>query len=414
MAATLDSMVLGYFTKGLAHLADGSVCWWDSKSKAARPAIKATAVVSVKACSLTGLHAVLTLDGHILAGFGMESPLIDITLSLPDGLNNEQLEDAEIYVSSNVITVKILNSISFLYVLKADSCDKSLVVRDSTIDVLPCIINLSSFATGHGLIRTSDNSTYLIDASRYTGCSCKPVDIADAENIQEIVCAPGFTMLIMKNGTVRACGLFSNDWRGKASSFISNDYKSNDWFPSESNPFVQIEFTDDVSVAKIVTSGLQVFYITTAGQCYYSIADSRNKGSPVLVKGFADYCVENIFIIGGAVIAQGDNGKLCSMWLIHYGPDWSIRLAIDDLYGSRCARALPVLDNKDIISIDRVGRKLCLTNSEGHVYACEPWDLVYNSLIEEIAFFADNPVMVEHASARIGSTASILSNAQVQ
>lgn len=393
-------MVLNCDTKGLVHLADGSVCGWDDEVSVITPAVRASAALSVKACPSIGLHVVLTPDGRILAGLVMDNPLTDITSLLPDAVRDELIDaETEIHVSTYDLTVKTRNSISFYYIGESENGD-AVNVRLSMVDILPCAINLSSFIEGHGLIRTSDNSTYLVDGNYYLSRSCKPIDIYDAANIREIVCADGFTMLIMNNGTVRACGLFSNA------------YSRTSWFPSESNPFVQIKFPEVVSVVKIVTNGRQVFYITTTGQCYYSINASQHANSPVLVKAFTDYFIENIFITDDAVIAQDDGNKLCLAWLIYPDPPCSVmQLSSCTISGLTKTKALPFFDDKDIVSIDQVYDKLYFTTSMGRMYSCTVWDLMHSPQIDEIAFFIDNPVMVECKAARIQSAASALNDA---
>lgn len=414
MICNTKPMILTCYNKALVHLADTSVCWWPDPSADIAPITKVTGAVAVCACKRSGLHAVLTHDGRILVGLKPEYPLTDITPSAHPSLSTELLEEGvEIHVYRAIITVKTLNSISFIYTMLSRSYNKPVIMCASTFDTFPYEINLSSFAASHGLIRTANNSMILVDTDHNLDSSIRPIDICDAENIQEIICADGFTLLIMKNGAVRACGLFSSL------------HSSHSWFPSTDNPFVQIEFPDGVTVAKIVTDGLQIFYITTTGQCYYHNARAPTEGRPVIVQSFTDYYVENVFITNDFVIIQHDGNKLRYTYLRDTHRDYGTRMSPSDINGTGgrqrpdgtyekgfSPEALPSFDNKGIVAVDEVHGWLYFTTSEGRVYYHTARDLICQyPRIREIQLFVDSPVMIECGAARIQSATSALNDA---
>lgn len=391
-------MIQNCDTEALGLLADTRVCGWYASFQGAEPVIMVDSAIIVKACHRTEFCVVLTHDGRILARTRPGSHLVDITSSLPDGLGQELLDDGtEIHVFTYTITIKTRCRVCFL---DARPPNYGVYKEDEHINVVragsytfPSGINLAGFGSGHGFVRTNDNYLYIIDSDSSHSKGCQLVDIADPEHIREIITDTWYTLLIMKDGTARTCGLFDN----------------RSWFLRTSGSFVKIEFPDEVSVAKIINRKPQIFFITTEGQCYYVNADAPGL-KPVLIGALVGYYVEDVFIAGRHVIVLHDGCKVCLLNLISSITETCTANMIDpnEMSGEKLPEPLLFCNDKGIISVQHVGVWIYFTTSEGHVYYHRSWTLTCDSHLREIPFFTDNPIMVESRAARIGSAANTL------
>lgn len=399
-------MILNCNDKALAHLADGSVHWFDSRFDGwpkGESNIKVDAAIAVKACP-SGLHTTLTHDERLLAGMKPEHKLTDITSSLPVEISTLLFDSSTtVHVSDYTITVKTLHDVAFLNVKSSHYNSDVLVVTSSTLYTFPCGINLAGFGSGHGFVRTRNNCLHLVDGDNSrNGKGAVAADIADPENIQEIITASWYTLLIMKDGTVRACGLFDNHI----------------WWQL-SKPFTPIEFPEKVSVAKIINIWPHIFFITTEGLCYYIGLEVR----PLcvsLVRALTGFYVENVFVTGLCIIVQHSGlstSKLCclSVDITRYSISTVERLDKSHIRGTLASRPLPLFDGISIASVQRINEWTYFTTSEGHVYHCRYhcryWLDCRDDWLEESQFFVDRPVMVANHTARIQSAASALNDA---
>ena len=416
-------MVLNCGNKALAHLADGSVCWW-SGSLVDKPTIKAHAALTVKACRETGLHVILTHDGRVLVGMNLEHELTDITNSVPVEVSKELLEcSTMIHVFRYTITLKTQYDVAFLNVTLSNNTEV-FTVTSSTLYTFPCGINLADFGYGHGFVRTpsslcpdsryhplfdrsapsslltSDNCLYLVDGDcSRNGKGCRLVDIADPENIQEIIPGCGYTLLFMKDGTVRTCGLFG----------------SRCWWPCADRPFEQIEFPEEVLVAKVINIMPHIFFITTEGLCYYINAGMRDS-KVSLIEALAGLHIENMFVTKWYIIAQHSKSNISNISMLTYlnavfSTDASFivkNIHPKHINGEQASIPLPFFDGKSIVTVQQIGDWLYLTTNEGNVYHCISWSLGHKSKPKASQFFVDRPVMIECDTARIGSAASVL------
>ena len=387
----------------LVHLADLSVCWCDGASMRLNPKATAGSTLIIKACHETGFYVSLTHDGLLLAGTHLLHVPTDITTSLPQTARIELLEEGtEIHILDCVITVKTLHTVSFITIGYPKSMtDKHVSIASSITHEFPSGITSSGFGYKHGFVRTNDNNLHMLNGDNvWKHPTSRRLEFINPENIQEIITDIWYTLFIMKDGSVRSCGLFG-----------AHNWHPGQYAYDDDKLFELIRFPHEISVAKAINHNHHIFFITTEGQCYY-INDNVRESSIVLIQALSSYYVENVFVLEDYVIIQHDGNKLCRLSLstTNYTYGCAKAYSIDSCYikGTWKPTALPFFDNKSIVTVKEIRRRIYYISEEGKMYWRNYLYLGTRDSYEELSYFAENPIMVECKTAAIRSAQSSL------
>lgn len=376
----------------LTHLADGQVCILK-----ARPITICKRVLRVAACKRTGVYALMTHSGRILAGFKDCNCPEDITDLIPEAHreellgskrsnNIEILLSARSYASSlSTLAIKTRTSISFIDIGDRVASDTGKV-RATYLgtEVFSSGIDTFGFDSWYAAVQTSSNLHLIKVGFRnimawYVSREVKPLlTCYKTENIQQIVCANERIFLLKQNGTV---------------SMIHSDMAG------------QVEIFSKEPVTKIIADWPHIFFITTKGLCYYLNYNVSECNSPRLIRALECYHIENIFIAEKQVIFQYDGGRLCSLVLAFR--EFEYTTEIDPLYMAPFAHPylLPFGEDMGIISVESMGSYVAFTTYEGRVYLALAQNLESQPLTE-IQFFVENPLMIRDRVTAIKSAGS--------
>lgn len=397
-------------------LADGRACYWNYLvAKIVPKIINDNPITMLKVCPYTDVLLALTYDGQVLIGSLTEDKLIDITNTIYESLEKDlDCVIDEIHIDGNFIIVRIENSV--MHARISWSSRSSGLPRYSltniSVNKFEHSIDLVSFGRNHGFVRTGgedglDSEARLhstgitayyqrdIHIEDHGGRCIQKVVIPNTQDISKIICGNEYTLLLMNDGSVSACGLNHGNlgWHIRG-------------------PFASVQFPERTQVTKIIHNGLQIFYITNEGLCYHTSTNNRCTlpGAvsyclqPTLLRSLDNYFVDNIFILKcGFIIIQHSSGKLC--WLLVVGP--LSRTCTNGSYtpSEEKPKALPFFDDKCIIVVSYVLDKIYFTTDGGNVYCCDQ-NLALEPQIKSIPFFNDNPIAVECNAARIRSAAN--------
>ena len=437
-------MILQYGAYVLALTADDSLYLWKDKKDDDNdpyslspydfidPRLIASSVKALKLCPRYGRPLVLMQDGRVLTDVNLLSGLTfeDITAQLCCTLKGPDLMFPHAYRTK--VTIQDVHVCGGMIVTVADdriSFTKMSYNVFSNIQfnrMTPSFIafkdgiNYSSFGYTHGYVRTNDNSLYSFGYLRPYNqdypkvrdhpelaaiTAFKLVDIADAENINQIICKTHYSFFIMNDGSVRSRSLTDRRW----------DDRDTD------GPLRQIDIPAGVCIAKIIAKRSHIFYITTEGLCYYSYSRAVGRGCPysasrpVLIKALAGCFVENVAATrNGAIVQYDEAGKLCLLQTTYPTGNGGLQIngPIDPAYaeGTVSPVPLPFPEDVKIVSVTPADNWVYFTTDRGRVYRhSHRWHLDTDKLgTRKVAFFSENPVAVGSSAARIRSGRSCL------
>lgn len=374
-------MLTQQYNREVAKLANDQICTWRGHDKPIAPSTHEHQFAIAVVCPGTDILVGLTHGKRILAGKPHKEVLVDITSSICDALGiDTNCVIEEIHTNEDNIIIRAGRCVGNMQI-----CRKSTnrwIQADFTLDNVAVYkfehdVDLISFDEGHGFIRTVDGGLFstgsnsscegAVPFDRDYGTDLRKVDISYAQDIREIICGNRFTILFMIDGSIRACGLgHGNLKKGYAGT-----------------PFALVEFSDGVRIARVITDGYLIFYVTTKGLCYVTL--SRTQGlSPELVHMLDGYSIENVFILKRIIIIQHDEGKLAWIYDLNKEPI-----------------PLPFFDDKSIVSVNWMGEHIYFITIEGYVYY-SGLDLNQDQIVM-IPFFTNNPIMVERSITHIRS-----------
>ena len=406
---------------GLAKLANDQICTWRGNIKPITPSAHEHTFAMLVVCSTTDILVGLTHDGSVLAGRPCDDALVDITAMIYKALGIDNCAIEEIHAYGDYIIVRAgryVGNIQIYAKFEDRWIQSGFALANIAVYKLEYDIDLISFNESHGFIRTVDGTLYSTGSNSYCeggvpfegnfGRGLCKVDIPYAQDISKIICGNSFTVLLMMDGSVRACGSGHGDFeRGYGD--IEQRYAH--------IPFKPVEFSGDVCVAKVITDGYLVFYVTIKGLCY--VADTTNRWRPleptrhilgqdafraqneklnpilrglrpILMHTLKGYSIENVFLLKNTIIVQHDGGKLA--WIRDSNKE---------------PIPLPFFDDEFIVSVNWSDEHIYFITIKGHMYNSGT-DINQDQIVM-IPFFTDNPIMVEHSTNHIRSAASDLS-----
>ena len=398
----------------LALTADQNLYLWPIAERNVQPDLNAPSILIASSVAMfrtfypNPAMAVLTTDGRVLIPLLLGGELEDITPIIHRALegvcgiiNGNLITDIHVYQN----TIIARNDTSFCsvkvqYTTGVRYEAESLEVYAHTFDDR---IDLVGLGFSYAFIRTANNKLYSIGDSPHHDYPARVIDtiprlveFRETANIQEIIGGnfSTHTLFLMNDGSVYGCGLADGN-RGPRAQVTG---------AANQSLFVRVEFPEGVCVTKIVTYCYQAFFITVAGECYFS--DFHNdrtarpgKGLlPVLIRAFDDMRVEDVLNVSRCTMVRYDGGNYCSI------PNRDA-ITAEYINGTAKPTLLPFDHDEHITTVARGSGCAYYITDQGHVYNTHPSSACNPS---RVPFFDSNPVAVDGNTVAIPSTRSCL------
>lgn len=270
-------------------------------------------------------------------------------------------------------------------------------------------INLSSFGYGHGFFRTK-SGLYNINVFGYRhgeGSNINPylnyegftkglVSFEHVDCISEIVSGMFDSLFLMNDGSVWVCNY---NQAGRTLGILSI-----------------VPFSDDSFIIKIITDGIQFFFIADDGSCYY--ANSKNDGTsdgPLLIRALSNYHTENLFILDSLIVVIHSEGICLLDMVSHISYPFSTSLCktyiMDPSYTTSDVEPETIQFKPEMPIVSVTGTRydfyFLLENGSLHQLSDFCFD---DTEVNAVPFFTDNPVKIDQRKSvmQIRSASSIV------
>lgn len=400
------------------------MCWWRGlypfDQPTFSPKVIASDVIAIaKAHFWIDVPVLLTKDGRFLICLYLQDKFVDVTALLHMNLGEGADIIPELYADLISIMARASNRASIimpgfcgfgrypLIDLVEGSNQTAALEFDSKI-------NMASLNYGHGFFRTDNNQLYSVNVQAYTrhavfqegpslnygGFEKKLVPFDNPQDIKEIISGGYFTLFLMNDGYV-----YVQRYTYRSGRFINDD-------ACTSGPILDVIFLKGECITKIITDGIQIFYLTIEGACYYQeIAYPQDNEWPVLIEALADYQVDNAFILGSSIVFKYDD-KLCTLDMLRLAGG---RMILHPSYKDATLKPKPLsfFDGMPITSVTEVYDRYCFLTDDGGLYTQSTYES-YESETSKVAFFDANPIATEKKknTMTIRSALSVLNQSQ--
>lgn len=381
-------------------LADGSLCRWSDGQESITPTIYFRSVSAV--ASFFNTDIVLMQNGSIIMSALIGDQATDITAEIYKRLGGGTRDlVSEIYMYKGILAARAGNCVCTVNPRRIQD-----ICLDSKLHTFSRGISLTRFGKNHGFVRTNDGCLYLTEGERaydsiygsFGYMDLVQIAFADAHNIRDIICGQLYSLFIMENDSIYVQGRPCADDMGQQIGIQP------------------LELCRTEHIVNVIAHNEYVFYITAEGICYASYISGRTKciksnesKYPVLDKHFASLLkplaglfVEDVFVAHRSFIIRHDGGSLCLL------PKRPVLYDIGSAYDDVTAIPLPFFDDKHIVGITSVYRRIYFTTAEGLVYQSGRRTFVENRTAEKVEFFDEHPVAVKSTQPRIASGRSCL------
>ena len=352
--------------------------------------------------------AIVTYNGQVLCNAEPTgSKMYDITHAVQVRLNTDAANIKNIHIGGSSV---ILWAGSSLCVVHSGTKHLHQSVLSCT---LSAEIDLVSSNKYYCIIKTTDNRLFALSHTRWGGLcprtgppltfdSKSELAFHDVKGITEIYSKSTYSgctliLLLMDDNSVYRCRYYGPNYHARV-------------------PFTQIQFPVSEVVAKVVSAGSYLVYVTGASD-HYGIYIQRKlyeneqptpvigEGtlSPVidlnLVPNLGSYAIVNVLHCSSdSILVQyvvGTTYKMCIMRLPGY-IDKSIRVVPMDFF-----------DGITIVSVTNQYKRTCFTADDGSVF----WSYNIDAAVPTVTrdtFFDKNQLVAQKTTAHIRSTRSIL------
>lgn len=386
----------------LALLADGSACRWNDSDAEVCPDIEdvgSDTISETIVCPTSGTRIIIAQNGRMYVMMLNTKEMKEITATVCEAIGKGIDEIIEICINWLVIIVRTKYSIAIIKIQTSlPSQGGGISGFSSWLHTFTSPINLISFGSGYGLIRTDDGCLYFLGRifASQDYYDLRRIDIDYAASIHEIICGSRCIVFIMNDSSVRL-----HTFIDKRPQSICGSFQS-------------IKFTEGVCIVKVIAYDKQVFYITTEGECWYGDGYT----DPTRLGALRGLFVENIVSLYGHMAVLHDNGRICLLRMIsvrymypQYGPGAIYdRVEIDPNHrdGSEKPVYLPIFDDKTIVSVIQAHYRAYFITADGGVYHSAAHMCRFIPTIEPVPFFDTNPVAIQNNAMRIRSAGNTI------
>lgn len=339
--------------------------------------------------------AILTGDGRILVDVG-HWRLIDITQEVHK-LFGGVVDISYIYCNTQIIVIITSDAVGLFSLNPPES---EAFIRYSIIHRFPC--EITSYTT--------------VWSRRYGFVSAdKGLFWLEIGNSQEHLGSPGYWRVeaeIVETASI--CGISSNSFFTMLLTEDGRVYaQKNRWHGGIYIPFKQIMIPHGEHVIKIVMTLVDVFYVTAAGNCFYSKTGMGNWEEPPVQLNLQGYHIENIQELGHNFVVWSDRG-LCILHVVKPQRSdgsffflYKTRRKILKQYSSGTIQPhlLPFSDN--IVRAEMLLERIYFFTDEGHAYWTNSLDDPSTTITRDL-FFDTNPLAVEKSTCSIRSARSVV------
>ena len=412
----------------IALLADRRLCCWDKRHTVdAVPKILVTdPVLLFGACSSTDVVSAITNDGRFLWEHPDAAVMVDSSLVIMEPLGETDCSSVQQLVAGNDSFIIQTDQKVYRLRLIRDplvwsryaSIERDIYETCSEIDTVSCGDDYGFIKSKCGRLFSFGTNTYCergIDHEDLAGEWMHEVAFDNTQNIQSIHCGFEYTVILMKDGQVFACG--------KAHGHIESDTQGSPR-SSPKSIFNKVVFDKDDIIVKVVAGRWRIIYISHTGQCYYTEAAcmwNYYKTEPQTTKGLCPIKlpvidrVEDAFIVTKFVFIQYNGGKLSMLHLLSKDKRQMIDLPymppyLDPKYlsGKRMPTKLDFFDDKLVVAVNHSYKAIYFITDTGQVYYSSDHKEMAKLNIGRMHFFDDNPVAVVDTACQIRSAGSVV------
>lgn len=413
----------------IALLADRRLCCWnDERIVCTVPKILVNDTVTLfGACSGTGIVSAVTDDGRFLWEYPDAEVMIDSSLAIMEPLGETDCSLIQQLVAGNdSFVVQTAQKVCRLRLIRDPIVWSRYVSIERYVFEVCSEIDTVSYGAQHGFIKSVCGRLFSFGANTYCERGIDHEDLAgewvhevafeDIQGIQEIHCGFEYTVILMKNGQVFACG--------KAHGHIEADTPDRPYTPNPKSIFNKVVFDEGEIIVKVVAGRWRIIYISDEGLCYYTDTAcmwNYSKTEPQTTKGLSPIKllhvdrVEDAFIVSNFIFIQYGEGKLLMLHLLPEDEREMIDLPymppyLDPKYleGDRMPTKLDFFDDKHVVAVSQGYGIIYFTTGMGQVYYSSDHREMAKLNVERMHFFDDNPVAVVDRAHRIRSAGNTI------